>query len=60
MGSDGVEGLGVIKKVDSQTIAKAEETSIYAMPKFAAEKGYADFILPNFKISEKILKFINN
>ena len=61
MGSDGVEGLGAIKKVGGQTIAEAEETSIlYAMPKFAAEKHYADLVLPNFKINEKILKFINN
>ncbi len=59
MGSDGVEGLGAIKKVGGQTIAEAEETSIlYAMPKFAAEKGFANFVLPNFKISEKVLEFI--
>jgi len=60
MGSDGVEDWGVIKKVGGQTIAETKETSIYAIPKFATEKGYADFILPNFKSIEKILKFINN
>jgi two-component system chemotaxis response regulator CheB len=58
MGSDGVEGLGAIKSSGGNTIAESEETSIlYAMPKFAAEKGFADWKLPNYKIAEKILGF---
>jgi two-component system chemotaxis response regulator CheB len=61
MGSDGVEGLGAIKRLGGKTIAEAEETSIlYAMPKFAAEKGFANYVLPNYQISEKILQFIRN
>ncbi|MFW9773673.1 MAG: chemotaxis-specific protein-glutamate methyltransferase CheB, partial [Candidatus Thorarchaeota archaeon] len=45
MGSDGVNGLNSIQKVCGKTIAESEETCIlYAMPKFAAEKGFADFI----------------
>ena len=61
MGSDGVEGLGAIKRVGGNTIAEAEETSIlFAMPKFAAEKGFAKFVLPNFKISEKLIEFAKN
>lgn len=60
MGSDGVEGLGAIKRVGGKTIAESEETSIlYAMPKFATEKGFADVVLPNYKIAEQILDFIN-
>jgi len=59
MGSDGVNGLGAIKRVGGKTIAEAEETCIlYAMPKFAAEKGYADFVLPNYEIKDKITTFI--
>ena len=59
MGSDGVEGLGAIKRVGGKTIADAESTSIlYAMPKIAAEKGYAKLILPNYSIKEEIIKFI--
>ena len=55
MGSDGVNGLGTIKRLGGKTIAEAEETCIlFAMPKFAAEKGYADNVLPNFKIAEMI------
>lgn len=58
MGSDGVNGLGAIQKVRGKTIAESEETSIlYAMPKIAAERGLADYIMPNFKIAEFIANF---
>ena len=58
MGSDGVEGLGAIKNSGGNTVTESEETSIlYAMPKFAAEKGFADLILPNHDIHNKILEF---
>ena len=61
MGADGVEGLGVIQKLGGKTIAESEETCIlYAMPKFAAEKGFANFKLPNFKIAGKIIDFVKN
>ncbi|MFX0003326.1 MAG: chemotaxis-specific protein-glutamate methyltransferase CheB [Candidatus Hodarchaeota archaeon] len=61
MGSDGVEGLGAIKRVGGKTITEAEETCIlYAMPKFAAEKGYADYILPNYEIKDQIIKFMKS
>jgi two-component system chemotaxis response regulator CheB len=61
MGSDGVNGLGAIKRVGGKTIAEAEETCIlYAMPKFAAEKGFADFILPNYEMKEKITSFVRS
>lgn len=58
MGSDGVEGLGAIQKLGGKTISESEETSIlYAMPKIAAEKGFAGLILPNYEIKDQILKF---
>jgi two-component system chemotaxis response regulator CheB len=61
MGSDGVEGLGTIKKFGGHTIAESEETSIlYAMPKFAAEKGYAQKVLPNHEIYQEITNFVQN
>lgn len=61
MGSDGVQGLGAIKRVGGKTIAEAEETAIlYAMPKFAKEKGFADKILSNFDIKDEIIKFVRN
>jgi len=59
MGSDGVNGLGAIQNVGGKTIAESEETCIlYAMPKFAAEKGLADFILPNYLVKDYIIKFV--
>ena len=61
MGSDGVEGLGAIKRVGGKTIAESAETSIlYAMPKFAKEKGFANLVLPNYEIKDEITKFVKN
>ena len=58
MGEDGVEGLGSIQKFGGKTIAESEETSVlYGMPKFAAKRGYAKQILPNYKIKDHIIKF---
>ncbi len=58
MGSDGVNGLGAIQKVRGKTIAESEETSIlYAMPRIAAEKGLADYIVPNYKVADFIANF---
>jgi len=60
MGKDGVEGLHVIKSEGGRTIAESEETSIlYGMPKVAAETGAADLILPNYKIVDEIVNFVN-
>lgn len=58
MGKDGVKGLMAIKKVGGTTIAESKETSIlYGMPKIAAEKEAADFVLPNYKIKDYMIKF---
>jgi two-component system chemotaxis response regulator CheB len=58
MGSDGVNGLGVIQNVGGKTIAESEETCIlFAMPKFAAEKGFVDLVLPNYEIGQELIKF---
>ena len=59
MGSDGVNALGAIQKVGGKTIAESEETCIlYAMPKFAAEKRYTDFILPNYEIASSLIQLL--
>jgi two-component system chemotaxis response regulator CheB len=61
MGSDGVRRLNAIQKVGGKTIAEAEETYIlYALPKIAAEKGFVDYILPNYEIKDKNLQFIKS
>jgi len=60
MGRDGVAGLRAIKSEGGTTIAESAETSIlYGMPKVAAETGAAEFILPNYKIVDRIIQFVN-
>jgi len=60
MGRDGVDGLRAIKLEGGKTIAESEETSIlYGMPKIAAETGVANSIIPNYKIIEEMIKFVN-
>jgi len=60
MGKDGVEGLRAIKSEGGRTIAESEETSIlYGMPKVAAETGAADLVIPNYKIVNEIVNFVN-
>ena len=60
MGRDGVAGLRAIKSEGGRTIAESEETSIlYGMPKIAAETGAADLILPNYKIVDELVNFVN-
>ncbi|GAG66991.1 unnamed protein product [marine sediment metagenome] len=49
-----------IKSKGGKTIAESEETSVlYGMPKVAAETGAADLIIPNYKIVEKMINFVN-
>ena len=61
MGEDGVNGLEAIKIFGGNTIAESEETSIlYGMPKIAAERGMADYILPNYEIKNYIKNFATN
>jgi len=60
MGRDGVDGLRAIKSEGCKTIAESEETSVlYGMPKVAAETGAADLIIPNYKIVEEMINFVN-
>lgn len=60
MGRDGVSGLQAIKSEGGKTIAESEETSVlYGMPKVAAETGAADLIIPNYRIIDEMIKFVN-
>lgn len=55
MGSDGVEGLGLIHRKGGMTIAQDESSSIiFGMPAVAAAKGYAGHILPLLEIGKSI------
>jgi len=47
MGSDGAQGLGEIQAAGGHTLAQDKEScAVYGMPRVAAEKGYANKILP--------------
>jgi len=57
MGSDGVKGLELIRKHGGRTIAESKETCVlYGMPKIAAERGVADFIIPNYEVKDHMIK----
>lgn len=57
IGSDGAEGMVEIRKGGGLTIAESEETSIvYGMPRSAAERGGAQYVLPSYMIGQTILK----
>lgn len=56
MGSDGVEGMRIIKESGGITIAESKESAVlFGMPKLAIEKGYAKLILPNKQITSYLL-----
>ena len=58
MGIDGVAGLNAIKQMGGKTISESAETAVlYGMPKAAAESGDTDFIVPNYLISNYMVKF---
>jgi len=58
MGNDGVDGLKAIKQMGGKTISESVETAVlYGMPKVAAESGVSDFIVPNYLISNYMVKF---
>ncbi|MFX1396686.1 MAG: chemotaxis-specific protein-glutamate methyltransferase CheB [Promethearchaeota archaeon] len=58
MGADGVEGLIKIRELGGITISESKETCIlYGMPKIAAEREAADFILPNYQVPDFIKNY---
>ena len=47
MGSDGAEGLGLIKQSGGCTVAQDKDScAIFGMPRVAIEKGYAEKVVP--------------
>ncbi len=55
MGDDGVDGMLAIRAAGGRTIAESEESAIvYGMPKAAAQRGAAEFILPLADIARKL------
>jgi two-component system chemotaxis response regulator CheB len=59
MGSDGTEGLKLMKQNGATIIAQNEATCVvYGMPREAAETGLADAVLPLNQIAEMIVKTV--
>ena len=56
MGQDGARGLLAIRRAGGRTIAQDESTStVYGMPRAAADLGAAENILPLPRIAERAL-----
>ncbi|ANQ52990.1 MULTISPECIES: chemotaxis response regulator protein-glutamate methylesterase [unclassified Thermosipho (in: thermotogales)] len=59
MGKDGTKGAFKVKYYKGIVIAESKETCVvYGMPKSVVEEGYADFVLPAYKIPEKLVEII--
>ncbi|WP_129408579.1 protein-glutamate methylesterase/protein-glutamine glutaminase [Marinitoga lauensis] len=59
MGKDGAKGAFKIKHYGGKIIAESPKTCVvYGMPKAVVEENYADFILPNYDIAEKIVELL--
>ncbi len=59
MGSDGTQGLGVLKNKAAFVIGQDEPSCIvYGMPKAPAELGYTDTVVPLARIADEIAKSV--
>ena len=59
MGEDGARGMKTIKRKNGRTIAQDETTSmIFGMPKRVIEEGDADYVLPLFEISQRMIQML--
>jgi two-component system chemotaxis response regulator CheB len=59
MGSDGTEGLKLMKQNGATIIAQNEATCVvFGMPKAAAETGLADAVLPLDQLADMIVKTV--
>lgn len=56
MGSDGTQGLGILKQKAAYTIGQDEASCVvYGMPKAPADLGYLDKVVPLHKIAAEIV-----
>lgn len=59
MGADGADAMAAIRKAGGRTIAESEETCVvFGMPREAIARGGAEFVLPSYKIGEKIVELV--
>ena len=60
MGKDGAEGIRHIRTIGGVTMAQDQKSStIYGMPKAAAQTGAVDFVLPPKKIAAKLMELLD-
>jgi two-component system chemotaxis response regulator CheB len=56
MGSDGTQGLGILKQKGAYVIGQDEASCVvYGMPKAPAELGYVDVVTPLQRIAAEIV-----
>ncbi len=61
MGDDGADAMVKIRRAGGRTIAESEETAVvFGMPKEAINRGGAEFILPSYKIGDKIVELVQS
>ncbi len=61
MGIDGTQGASFIKSAGGMVLAQDEATSaVYGMPMSVVKAGYADRVLPLYKIADAIVEACNN
>jgi two-component system chemotaxis response regulator CheB len=59
MGSDGAQGMEMIKKNKGATIAQDEDSClVFGMPRVAIERGLVDTVVPLEKIPEAVLNLL--
>ncbi|MFV0436770.1 MAG: chemotaxis response regulator protein-glutamate methylesterase [Desulfopila sp.] len=59
MGTDGTEGLAILKSKGAYVIAQDEPSCVvYGMPKAPTERGYVDMVAPLDRIAEEIVKSV--
>ena len=61
MGDDGADAMVHIRQAGGRTIAESEETAVvFGMPAEAIRRGGAEFVLPSYKIAEKIIELVRS
>jgi two-component system chemotaxis response regulator CheB len=59
MGKDGTKGAFKVKFYGGTVIAEDKETCVvFGMPKSVIEEGYSDYVLPAYKIPEKLIELV--
>lgn len=60
MGSDGAEGMALIKKNGGKTVVQNEETCVvYGMPKAVVDRGAADRVVPLEEVAKNVVVMLS-